>query len=64
MGKEAGRFDAAWLFPKLDACIADPSRKRDCCVKGAATDVRLSALQMLIDLFMVVLFHTERIPGN
>jgi hypothetical protein len=64
MGKEAGRFAAAWLFPKLDACMADPSQKRDCCVKGPAIAVCLSALQMLIELFMDVLFHTERFPGN
>jgi hypothetical protein len=64
MGKEAGRFDDARLFPKLDACMADPSRKRDCCVKGAVTAVRLSTLQMLIELFMDVIFHTGRFRGN
>jgi hypothetical protein len=64
MGKEAGRFDAAWLFPKLDACIADPSRKQDCCVEEGVTVFRLSTLQMLIELFMDALFHAGRFPGN
>jgi len=64
MGKGAGTLDDARLFWKPNAGMADPSRKRDCCVKGAVTVIRLSSLQMLIELFMDALFHTGRFLGN
>jgi hypothetical protein len=66
MGIETGTFDGAQLLskPKNAGMTDPPSRKRDCCVKGAVSFIRLSTLQMLIELFMDALFHAGRFLDN
>jgi hypothetical protein len=64
MGREVGWCGDTRLFAEPNAFMADPSGKLDCCAGGRAPAIPLSSPQMLIELFMDVLFHAVQILGN